>query len=352
MTHSDFGGFPPAQAAASHRIEDLDGLRRIVGDCVQLRRRMRARCFAHSMNGMSVPCPDEALLDLAGVRHALWKGDGVITAGAGLSVWELDRYVRAFGWKLPVINDGDAEAPSVGGFVAAGGIGEGAVFHGGFWESVRALTIVTGTGEPRRVTRLDPLFAWLFGTMGGLGIVFEADIELVPADSGPTRDVASCAHLAPRPRPEWPPHLWLTLFVREDQRDAAIARLMALLAAHPEAWTPRGPYEYFLAHRRFHPPFVFDGDASFVALGVWGDRHAGDHDLQDYFTLESAFQQLVEDGGYRRYFQSELIRRPRDLARYVGTDCAARYLQIKAALDPHGLLNAFMPQRTAVDPAS
>lgn len=348
MTFSDFGGFPPGAAHSTHRIEGLDHLRDVVGACIEQHRRLRARGFAHSMNGMSVPRADEDLLEMTSVRHIRWLGDGVVAAGAGLSVWELDRYVRRYGWKLPVINDGNAEAPSVGGFVAAGGIGEGGVFHGGFWESVRALTIVFGTGQSRCVARDDPLFPWMFGTMGGLGIVYEAQIDLVPAGPDAARAIDACPHLPPLPPAAWPRHLWLTLFVPEGRREEGIEALQALTRAHPDAWTPHAPYEYFLAWRRFNPPFLFDGDASFVALGVWGDIAARTDGLRAYFAMESDFQQLVEASGFRRYFQSELIRSRRELERYVGADCAARYRSIKASCDPHGLLNDFMPER---DPA-
>lgn len=345
---SDFGNFPPVEPDQSRRIRDLEDLQRTVIGCLECRRRMRVRCFAHSMNGMSVPAPNETLLDLTGVRHVAWTDAGVITAGAGLSVWEIDQYVRQFGWKLPVINDGGAEAPSLGGFVAAGGFGEGSVFHGGFWESVSALTIVAGTGEVRRLARGDPLFPWLFGTMGGLAVVYEADLDLVPAGPEPAREVKACASL-PRPSsPAWPKHLWLTLFVSERQRQNGLALLNGLIDAHPQAWAARGFYEYYLARRRFNPPFLFDDSSDFIALGIWGDRVGQDPNLRNYFALESDFQQLVEDCGFRRYFQSELIRSRRDLQRYVGPDCAARYREVKAALDPLDLLNEFMPQRGTV----
>lgn len=58
--------------------------------------------------------------------------------------------------------------------------------------------------------------------------------------------------------------------------------------------------------------------------------------------MEAAFQDLLETRGWRRYFQSELIRDPRPLARYVGVDCAAAFDGVKAECDPAGLLNDFM----------
>ena len=340
--HSDFGGFPPGEPQATHRITDLAGLQGVVADCAAHGRPMRTRCFGHSMNGMAVPRGAESLLDLRGLRHVSWNGRGAITAGAGLPVWELDQYVRRFGWKLPVINDGGAAASSVGGFIAAGGIGEGSMLHGGFWETVASLVLVTAAGEVRRVGRQDPLFPWLFGSQGALGVVYEVVIDLVPISTARPRAVLDVLALPEGPRAAWPPHLWLTLFVTESHRDDAIACLRGLAETNPDVWRPRSTYEYFLLHRRFNPPLVFEAGRNFIALGIWGDRAEDDADLSRYMAMEADFQTMVEARGWRRYFQSELIRDRRPLNRYVGTDCASAFYKLKDICDPAGLLNAFM----------
>ncbi len=339
---SDFGGFPAGQPRSVYRVDDLVGLSRKVSDCAAHQQPIRTRCFAHSMNGMAVPRRDEVLFDLTGVRHVTWNGRGSITVGAGLAVWELDQYVRQFGWKLPVANDGGASASSVGGFIAAGGIGEGCMFYGGFWETVTSLVIVTGDGEARRVDRKDPLFAWVFGALGALGVVYEVVIRLVPASAARPRAVPDAASLPEGPRSRWPPHLWLTLFVAEDQRRAAMAFLGGLADNNPGVWRRRSAYEYFLQFRRFNPPLICGSSTDFFALGVWGDRAKEDQDLSGYLAMEAEFQAVAEARGWRRYYQSELIRDRRPLERYVGVDCAAAFGRIKAACDPAGLLNSFM----------
>lgn len=339
---SDFGGFPAGRPYTICRVDDLAGLSRNVSDCVTLGLPMRTRCFAHSMNGMAVPRREEVLFDLAGVRHVTWNGRGSITVGAGLAVWELDHYVRQFGWKLPVANDGGASASSVGGFIAAGGIGEGCMFYGGFWETVTCLVIVTAAGEVRRIERKDPLFPWVFGALGALGVVYEAVIKLVPDSGARPRAVPSAASLPEGPRASWPPHLWLTLFVTEDQRNDALAFLGGLADNNPAVWRRRSAYEYFLQYRRFNPPLIFGSRTNFFALGIWGDRAEEDQDLSGYLAMEAEFQAVVEARGWRRYYQSELIRDRRPLERYVGVECAAAFSRIKAACDPAGLLNAFM----------
>lgn len=336
---SDFGGFPPSNTDEVYRPRSLDELQITVRGCFERGKRMRVRCFAHSMNGMSVPRPDETLLDITSVRHVCWKEAGRVAAGAGLSVWELDQYVRQFGWKLPVINDGGAEAPSIGGFIAAGGIGEGTVFYGGFWESVSSITLVAGDGNVRHLVRHDPVFPWLFGSMGTLGIVYEATLDLVPSDGALGTPIDDSASLPRIPSATWPKHLWLTLFVGEERRNEASDHLRSLMERHPNAWEPRDAYEYYLLHRCFNPPLLFDGDRDFIALGFWGDRIGGK--LDNYFALEEDFQNLTEQCGFRRYFQTELIWRNRSLEHYVGRACATRYQAFKKLWDPRNLLNEF-----------
>lgn len=344
---SDFGGYPSSQPESSLRVRGLDDLRSIVLECVAQGKRMRTRCFGHSMNGMSVPSPDETLLDMSGLRTVRWRGAGVIGAGAGVSVWELDQYVRQFGWKLPVVNDGGGEASSVGGFAAAGGIGQGAMFYGGFWESVSEISMIAGNGSLLSLDRDDPRFRWVFGSMGTLGAMYEIAIQLVPLSQRRPKRVADVAELPPAPAKRWPPHLWLTWLVPEGQQLEASTQLTELMARHSEAWHARGLYEYYLAHRRLNPPLLLSGDDSHVAIGVWGDRLAGDSSLAGYFALEQEFQALTVACGFRRYFQTELIWKPRNLEQYVGRRCAEEFGALKDQLNPRDLLNSFTRHASA-----
>src|SRR2546423_15566044 len=117
---SDFGGSFLHDPAEVHQIHELDQLRTIVSGCLRQERSMRVRCFAHSMNGMSVPRQNEVLFDMQGVRHVTWRGDGSVAGGGGLSVWGVDQYVRRIGWELAGVNDGGGGAPSGGGLLWGG----------------------------------------------------------------------------------------------------------------------------------------------------------------------------------------------------------------------------------------
>ena len=66
----------------------------------------------------------------------------------------------------------------MGGFVAAGGFGPGSRTAGGFSNNVAELTMVDGRGRLQRLSRDEALIPWLFGAMGQLGIVVEAQLEV------------------------------------------------------------------------------------------------------------------------------------------------------------------------------
>jgi hypothetical protein len=336
---TDFGGYPPGQSLYTEHIAGLGQLKAVMADCAAAGRPMRARCYGHSMNGMAVPRAGETLIDMSGVRHLASTGRASITVGAGVAVWDADQYVRKSGWKLPVVNDGGAAASSIGGFISAGGIGEGCMLHGGFWETVSSVLLVTAAGEALSVHRSEPLFPWLFGSQGALGVIYEATIDLVPASSARPRSIPDIKVMPDLPRDGWPRHLWLTLFVTEEQREDALTSLGNLAATNPDVWHPRSAYEYFLLHRRFNPPLIFGPGKDFIALGLWGDREDSDIDLQRYLAMEARFQSTIEARGWRRYYQSELIRDRRPLARYVGPACARAFGEMKAIHDPLNLLN-------------
>jgi len=336
---SDFGDYPPSAPSETFAVRTLASLQTAVSACIARQKCMRVRCLAHSMNGMSVPMPGEALIDVAAVRHIRWVGPASICAGAGLGVWELDEHVRRFGWKLKVTNDGAGQAPSVGGFLSAGGIGTGTFFYGGFWETVRSITIVLADGTTRTVSHDEDLFPWLFGSMGTLGVIYEAVLDLIPSGSSDGHSIPDADSLPATSSPLWPKHVWLTLLVSTDDRETATNSLERLAQTHPLAWEPRESYEYYLPFRCFNPPLLYGEPTDFFAIGIWGDRKGGDGSLVQYLVMEDAFQRYVERTGHRRYFQSELIRNQRALERYVGRVYADAFLDLKGTLDPRGLLN-------------
>ncbi len=139
---------------------------------------LRTRGRGHALNGSSLPQKSELTVNTRNLTKASLQPDGTVAVGGGAVLWMVDEWLRTAGLSLPVVNDGYA-GPSVGGFVAAGGFGPGSATAGGFWNNVSELTIVGGQGQIQRLGRDAPLFPWLFGAMGQLGIIVEAKLDTV-----------------------------------------------------------------------------------------------------------------------------------------------------------------------------
>jgi FAD/FMN-containing dehydrogenase len=139
---------------------------------------LRTRGNGHALNGSSLPRHAELVVHTRGLTEALYHPDGSVSVGAGAVLWSVDAWLRTKGCSLPVLNDGYA-GPSVGGYVAAGGFGPGSAIAGGFWDNVAEITMVDGEGRVQRIRREAPLFPWLFGSMGQLGIIVRAKLDIV-----------------------------------------------------------------------------------------------------------------------------------------------------------------------------
>ncbi len=104
---------------------------------------------------------------------------GTVTCGAGVSA-DAERH-RAASRVDPSGCERRIRGTERGGYLAAGGFGPGSRAHGGFWENVYCVALLTSGCRPSR--RDSPLFPWLFGAMGQLGIVVELTLDLVAVET-------------------------------------------------------------------------------------------------------------------------------------------------------------------------
>jgi FAD/FMN-containing dehydrogenase len=298
---------------------------------------LRTRGNGHALNGSSLPQPDELVVHTRELTEVTYQPDGTVSAGAGVILWPLDAQLRARGWTLPVINDGYA-GPSVGGFVAAGGFGPGSRLAGGFWDNVAEITMVDGDGRIRRLPREDPLFPWVFGSMGQLGTIVDAKL-----------DVRACAAAAPakgaEPPAAKPPGeagrlFWFTLFVPESNLDHALAELDSLELRRPDTFAFRNRYTYFIAHRRVVAPLVWPHPTPCYAVGSWGILNdTTPQGIEKVLAFDADFMQIALRNGYRRYVQSELPSGPALYERYFGSQVFSQFRALKQAHDPANVLN-------------
>lgn len=323
-------------------LSGVDPARELLALANRRRIPLRVRGAGHSMNGVSVPRPGEILVTTGGCRHFRFTRELTVTVGAGAAVWDVDRMLHAHGFELLLCNDGGAPAATVGGFVSAGGIGAETWLHGGFWETVAEVVLLTGAGELVRCGPADPLFPWLFGSMGQLGLIVEATLRIRRRDDAPSaRYPRGMEGEMGGGRAPWEPNAWLTLFVPEEAWERAREQMGELGLKHRAVWTPRDDYLYFVRFQTFNPPLLYPRAESFVALGIWGTTPEvlTPADVAGLRALERDFAGLVaSQPAWRRYIQSELTFEDTDFAAYFGEEVIRGFSEVKRACDPNLLL--------------
>lgn len=211
-----------------NRPVTVDEVERLVRTAVDAGNTVRVWSGGHSLSGASLPRKGEVLLRLKGLNHYHFEEPGTISVGAGAMLWDVREFLETYGFVLPVYNGGWG-APSVGGFINAGGVGtrrrleflpdgvaeehaglghqppeprtsasgediyedvEGykslSELHGGFWENVLSITLIDGQGERRVIDRTHDDFPWLFASYGQLGVMVEAKLRIIPTEDGGT----------------------------------------------------------------------------------------------------------------------------------------------------------------------
>ncbi|MEO6911444.1 MAG: FAD-binding oxidoreductase [Edaphobacter sp.] len=300
---------------------------------------IRIRGNGHSMNGSSVPRTDELLISMSQCRHFRFEEEGTITVGAGAAIWDVNSLAREYDFSLPVYNDGNSAASSVGGYLSAGGFGQGSSFHGGFWETVNEISMVAGSGHILRFARTDPEFHWIFGSMGQLGIAFELKLRILSRAQSAPLYPGGLNGVIENSESKWEPILWYTLFVPESEGTDARRKIIAIGAKYRHAWRGRWPYSYSIRFREFNPPLIHPLQESLTAVGIWGTPHDGGYDREAIAAIEEDVDQLAAaNPQYRRYIQSELTPNEYDFERYFGPSVYSRFAAIKRRMDPMGLM--------------
>lgn len=312
---------------------------------------MRVRAQGHSLNGSSLPARGELLLGTRNLRHVRFEEPGTVTAGAGVVLWILQHFLRRRGFDLPVLNDG-YPGPSVGGYLAAGGFGPRSARYGGFWDNVREVRLLDGRGEARVSKPDDPLFPWLFGSMGQLGIVVDAKLAIVAADAAgaPPYPQGTTLTVPELVQPKIPPEyavgedeslFWFTLFVRDERLAEAHADLKALEQRHRGTLRFQQRYNYPIRSRGLMPPLLYPEARPITATGAWGwlgDKSGAGK--QRLLAFDSDFMEVAASRPwYRRYVQSELAAGAQTYERCFGAATCARLRELKSELDPRALFN-------------
>jgi hypothetical protein len=349
---ADFSGFR-LQGAPCCQVTPRrpDTVARIVRLAHERNIPVRIRAQAHSLNGSSLPVPGELLLSTRNVRHVSFDEPGTVTVGCGVVLWILQDILRRHGFDIPVLNDG-YPGPSVGGYIAAGGFGPRSAEYGGFWNNVLEVLLVDGCGRPRQIGSRDPLFPWLFGSMGQLGVFLEARLAIIPLNaSGSPRYPAGTKLVAPRlVEPKVPPEyatdgqerlFWFTLFTPDEHLDEAHQDLSTLESRHRGALRFQERYRYPILPRGTVAPLVYPYARPFTATGAWGWLTDSSPDgIDALHEFDRGFMALAASKPhYRRYVQSELPSGPETYRQCFGEEIYQALQSHKAETDPGSLLD-------------
>jgi FAD/FMN-containing dehydrogenase len=323
-------GEPMYCEVAPRTPQELSAVLRLA---VELRVPLRTRGAGHALNGSALPLRGELVISTRELDQIVAGPAETVRAGAGAVLWTVDAVTRARGRAIPVLNAGQA-GPTVGGFIAAGGFGAGSAAAGGFWENVIEVTLVDGRGALARVTRESPLFPWLFGGMGQLGIVVDATLQTVPSASAPPPERG-------RSREDEPGTLfWFTFFVAPSQLPSATDALTSLEGRYADLLAFRNRYTYYIAHREIVAPLVWPYHTPCFAVGAWVRlRSARASQRANLLELESDFMAIAHANGYRRYIQSELASGNGTYEQYFGALYYGRFRALKRSQDPYDLFN-------------
>lgn len=156
---------------------------RAVKEARALGQKLTLRSKGHSSNDL--------VLAEGGSILALQMMDGIlgldaerrqVTVQSGAALAEVDEYLMAQGFGLPVI--GDHSHITAGGFASVGGISPASHRYGLFLDTVRELQYVTWEGEVRRCGRTEDVgtFHRILGGTGRFGVITELVVDVVPMD--------------------------------------------------------------------------------------------------------------------------------------------------------------------------
>ena len=260
------------------------------------------RGSGHSMNGSSLPKSDGLLLLTTGLNKVLICPTGEVDVGAGAQVLVVDEYIQKYGLRLPVVNDGGEPAPTVGGFICAGGFGVSSKEYGGFWNCVSSVRFWTPDTGIRTISHKEDDFWTLFGCGKPEGVILSAKLITLGQYTGGAAEAHMNFQYVEHPR-----RIWFT-FLAPTRKTSSLRRALIRLDRDLEEYWLRLPiYEYTIKENgsRIPSDFFPNHQGSLTAMGVWGEVTAKT-ERNIHAIIERVAQFTDKETYARRYWQSEL----------------------------------------------
>ncbi|SEB25746.1 FAD-binding oxidoreductase [Variovorax sp. YR216] len=155
---------------------------RVAGAAARHRLHLTIRGGGTGNYGQAVPLRGGVVLDMTHLNRIVQIEPGAVRVQAGAYLEAVLDAVRTTGQQL-MIYPSTMSIATVGGFIAGGSAGIGAVRHGILRESgtMRSLRVVTLEESPRTLTLTGPDIELVHHAWGTNGIIIELDLALVPA---------------------------------------------------------------------------------------------------------------------------------------------------------------------------
>jgi len=306
---------------------------------------IRIRGAGHSMNGTSLPRKKELLINTQAMNHFAFEEPDTITVEAGTNLWDLGALLKRYGYDLPVKNGGWS-GPTVGGFIAAGGISPTKQKDDGFWNYVREITCLSIDAEKMLLTRQDPLFAYLFGASGQLGLIASTKLDIVPFHANLVSYPLHISGQVPQFYSRATPFkdsqclTWFCCFGAVEKTQEMRSALEIFFKGHQMLFNKTEVQIYNFKHRDLHVPLLHTSRGDFAGVEIRGLVPLTESQSPRLLELVDAYTKMVENAGYQHYSQVELARIPSCPNPSLSTQTQEALLKLKKNMDPQGRMNA------------
>lgn len=159
-----------------------DELMRLARYCLARGLPLTARGAGTGNYGQAMPLHGGVVVDLTAMGGLKWLKGGVARVGAGMNLMQIETEVRPRGWELR-FHPSTWRTATVGGFIAGGSSGVGAINYGVLSEpgNVLGLRLLTLEDEPRYIELRGAEARKAIHAYGTTGLITEVELGLAPA---------------------------------------------------------------------------------------------------------------------------------------------------------------------------
>ena len=192
MYSHDIGDVPPIMTKAFFKIlpdlvvqpRNMDEIKRVLAFANDNKIPVVPRGAASWGFGGVIPTRAGIVIDLSPFRRilALDSAGKTVSVEAGARWSDIDIMAKKEG--LCLMTYPSSKFSTVAGWISTGGYGINSFRYGHLSRQIASMTVVTGTGEVRKLSPADPDFSYFVSTEGEFGIVVEVTLKLRDVPQG------------------------------------------------------------------------------------------------------------------------------------------------------------------------